>query len=1117
MFSEYKKLDLVKVCSEVNSFWKQKNIFQKSISSKSSNNRFVFFEGPPSANGLPGIHHVMARLIKDIFCRYKTLRGFRVDRKAGWDTHGLPVELSVEKQLGISKEDIGKNISISKYNEECKKTVMRYTRSWNELTEKMGYWVDTNTAYITYKNKYIESVWFLVKRLFNKKLLYRGYTIQPYSPAAGTGLSSHELNQPGCYKQVKDLSVFALFKVIKPKFKTSLDVYFVAWTTTPWTLFANTGLAVGKNINYLYVQTTNPFTSKPMVIICAEDCLDKIFDEKTNRLILKNSDKNYSILSKCKGLDLVGLRYDQLLKNVQPEGNGGEAFRVIEADFVTTESGTGIVHLAPTFGADDFNVAKKNNLPPMLIKSKNKPDSLVPIVDERGRFVSELGEEFGGRFVKSEFSSSENHPSVDVDIVVMLKKMGLAFKSEKYTHSYPHCWRTDKPILYYPLNSWFIKTTDFKAKLVEKNKEINWKPQSTGEGRFQNWLENLNDWNVSRSRFWGIPIPLWKSEDGSEVLCVGSVEELKLECEKSFLSGNMDSNPLKDFVPGDMSEANYDIFDLHKNVVDKIVLTSKSGLKMFRDPDVLDVWFDSGSMPYAQWHYPFENKELIDSGDFFPADFIAEGVDQTRGWFFTLHAIGVMCFDSVAFKNVISNGLVLDSLGQKMSKRLGNSVDPFDVFTKHGADTIRWYMITNAQPWDNLKFNLDGVVEVKQKLFSTLHNVYSFFALYANIDGFVFNEDPIPVSKRHLLDRWIISETNSLIKSVGDYYNDYEPTLAGRQIQFFVVEKLSNWYIRLCRRRFWKGEYDQEKISAYQTLFECLVNVSKIASPIAPFFMDRLFLDLNNVANKDSAQSVHLSDFPPFQEDCFFSDLEKNMRITKGICSLALSIRKKQGIRVRQPLKSIDVCLQSGGCLDPVFIDIIKSEINVKSVLFSEAADGSVKRNLVVNFPVLGKRAGAIMKDVLGVVRDFGEKECDQYIKNGTISAKVGEQDFVFLPNDLLVKIVEKPGLSTAKNENALIVLNTSLNEELLAEGLSREVVNRIQNTRKENNLDVMNKINIFVSGDEKSIAPLIKHKNYILEEVLGVELVVSKAPLKNSSLFEFKDYKMYIAIQLCQ
>ncbi|MDC0189393.1 isoleucine--tRNA ligase, partial [Flavobacteriales bacterium] len=816
MFPEYKKLDLVKICSDVGSFWKQKNTFKQSVKSRPSNNRFVFFEGPPSANGLPGIHHVMARLIKDIFCRYKTLCGFRVERKAGWDTHGLPVELSVEKSLGINKEDIGRSISVANYNEECKKTVMKYTQKWNDLTEKMGYWVDVEDAYVTYKTKYIESVWYLVKRLFEKNLFYRGYTIQPYSPAAGTGLSSHELNQPGCYKQVKDLSVFALFKLIDPPKSMQHDVYFVAWTTTPWTLFANTGLAVGKNITYLYVETLNPFNSKPIVIVCAEDCLDRLFDKKTNKLILEKSNKTHTVLSKCKGSDLVGLKYDQLLKNIQPAHGVEAAFRVVEADFVTTDSGTGVVHLAPTFGADDFGVAKQKNIPPMLISGGSGAERLVPIVDQRGRFVKEMGE-FGGRFVKSAFSSDPEYPSVDLEIVIKLKKLGLAFKSEKHEHSYPHCWRTDKPILYYPLDSWFIKTTEYKDALVEKNKEINWKPKSTGEGRFQNWLENLNDWNVSRSRFWGIPIPLWKTEDGEEVVCIGSVEELKEACEVSVLNGHMEKNPFDKFKPGDMSESNYDLFDLHKNIVDNIVLTSEGGAKMFRDPDVLDVWFDSGSMPFAQWHYPFENKKLIDSGDFFPADFIAEGVDQTRGWFFTLHAISVMCFNSVAYKNVISNGLVLDSLGQKMSKRLGNSVEPFDVLNEHGSDAVRWYMITNAQPWDNLKFNLQGVVETKQKFFSTLYNIYSFFALYANIDNFSFCEEKIPTSKRHLLDQWIISETNTLIKEVGQNYNNYEPTLAGRKIQTFVIEKLSNWYVRLCRRRFWKGVYDQNKISAYQT------------------------------------------------------------------------------------------------------------------------------------------------------------------------------------------------------------------------------------------------------------------------------------------------------------
>ena len=1112
MFPEYKNLNLSKICSEINHFWEQENIFEKSIQSRSKKNRFVFYEGPPSANGLPGIHHVMARLIKDIFCRYKTLSGYRVDRKAGWDTHGLPVELSVEKELGIKKDDIGDKISIADYNEACKKTVMKYTEVWNELTEIMGYWVDVESPYVTYENKYIESVWFLLKRLFDKDLVYKGYTIQPYSPAAGTGLSSHELNQPGCYKMVKDLSVVALFKVKdQGKLINSVrPVFFMAWTTTPWTLFANTGLAVGDSINYVFIETLNPYTLEEIIVICAKDCVDNLFDEKIKKNITKkNGGEAYKVVKSCVGSDLVDTQYNQLLNYVQPMDLKEGAFRVISADFVNTSDGTGIVHLAPTFGADDFLAAKKNKLPAMLIADKN--NNPTPIVDLNGRFVSGLGD-FSGRFVKSAFDEVEKD-SVDVDIVVKLKKEGLAFSSKKYEHSYPHCWRTDKPILYYPLDSWFVKSTKYRDLMIEKNRKINWKPKSTGEGRFKNWLENINDWNLSRSRFWGIPLPIWKTKDDSSVICVGSVEELQSLCEKSVQAGNMKNNPLKNFNPKDMSDGNYQLFDLHKNWVDKIILTSKDGKPMFREEDVIDVWFDSGSMPYAQWHYPFENKDLIDSSSFFPADFIAEGVDQTRGWFFTLHAIGVMCFNSVAFKNVISNGLVLDGVGQKMSKRLGNTVNPFNVIKEHGADAVRWYMIANSQPWDNLKFDVSGVIETKQKLFSTLYNVYSFFSLYANIDGFCYKENEVSGEKRPLLDQWVLSELNSLVSVVENHYENYEPTLAARETQAFVVDKLSNWYVRLCRRRFWKGEYDSNKTSAYQTLFECLIVVSKLSSPIAPFFMDRLFSDLNGVVKRENVKSVHLASFPKVNTSSIKPMLNKKMKLTKNICSLALSLRKKEGIRVRQPLQSVTICLGSGNEED-VLIDLVRSEINVKEVSFSNNSSDIVEQELVVNFPVLGKKYGKKTKSIVAVVNKLGASGVREYEKNRKIIVSVNGEKVCLAGDDLILKIKDIPGVLTAKSDEVLISLNTSISKELLAEGFAREFINKVQNIRKDKNFLVIDKISITISGDLDAIKMVKNNVQHVKDEVLASTITAVEHAPKNNILFEFNNYKMYIAVE---
>ncbi len=1110
MFPEYKKLDLKKICDDTGLFWKQENIFEQSINSRPKKKPFVFYEGPPSANGLPGIHHVMARLIKDIFCRYKTLSGYRVERKAGWDTHGLPVELSVEKDLNIKKEDIGKKISIAEYNKACKKTVMKYTKVWNKLTDIMGYWVDVKKPYITYENKYIETVWFLIKCLFDKDLVYKGYTIQPYSPAAGTGLSSHELNQPGCYKLVKDLSAFVLFKLTAPNkiIKTTKSVFFLAWTTTPWTLFSNTGLAVNKNVKYVFLETLNPYTFEEVVVVCAESCVDSIFDEKTKKRIQKKTP--FNLLYSCLGSDLINLEYEQLLKYTKPLDSTKKAFRVVDADFVNTNDGTGIVHMAPTFGADDFSVAQKHGLPLMLIK--NKKNKHVPLVDLTGKLVDGLGE-FSGRYVKPAFGGDVEN-SVDVDIVVKLKKDGLVFRSEKHEHSYPHCWRTDKPILYYPLDSWFIRSTKCRDLMIKKNQEINWKPASTGVGRFQNWLENINDWNLSRSRFWGIPLPIWKTKGGEEVVCVGSVEELKLLCEQSVDFGNMKKNPLEKFTPGDMSEENYDLFDLHKNFVDDIVLTSKLGKPMYRETDVIDVWFDSGSMPYAQWHYPFENKKLIDDRLFFPADFIAEGVDQTRGWFFTLHAISVMCFGDLAFKNVISNGLVLDELGQKMSKRLGNTVDPFDAIKTHGADSLRWYMITNSQPWDNLKFNINGVVEVKQKFFSTLYNIYSFFSLYANIDKFTYREKNLSILNRPVLDQWILSELNSLVSSVEKNYKNYEPTVVGRLIQSFVLDKLSNWYVRLCRRRFWKGDYDLEKISAYQTLYTCLIVVSKIASPIAPFFMDRLFQDLNNTTNLSVEKSVHLESFPVFNKNIINPSLEKRMNLTKDVCSLALSLRKREGIRVRQPIESIGVCLSDGEAGGGVFSDLIKSEINVKSVLFSKNSSKMIKRKLVPNFPILGKKFGQLMGDLVQKIRGFGEEELLKYESGDNIVVFLGDREFVLGKGDLVVKVEDVPGFLTAKNDSVLVSLNTNLSQDLLDEGFAREFVNIVQGFRKDMNLIVTDKIRLFLFGDDGAKKIILKHSDYVKSEVLATSISIAKNKPKNSVGFEFNNYKMYIAIE---
>ncbi|HNR85928.1 MAG TPA: isoleucine--tRNA ligase, partial [Taishania sp.] len=989
-YQEYKGLNMPELAKEVMQKWDAENVFQQSITSREGKEPYVFFEGPPSANGLPGIHHVMARSIKDIFCRYQTLKGKQVKRKAGWDTHGLPVELGVEKELGITKEDIGKKISVDDYNKACKQAVMRYTDIWNNLTKEMGYWVDMENPYITYDSKYMESVWWLLGELYSKNLLYKGYTIQPYSPKAGTGLSSHELNQPGCYRDVTDTTVVAQFKVKEGQqlpfnYTDAQNTYILAWTTTPWTLPSNTALTVGPKIEYVLVKTFNQYTFREIYVILAKNLVGYQFggkyfavENEADLTSFTKEDKKipYYIIGECLGNDLIGINYEQLLPYALPYENADKAFKVIPGDFVTTEDGTGVVHTAPTFGADDARVANEAGVPGMLVLDEH--EKAVPLVDLQGKFRPEMGE-FAGMFVKNEYYNDGEAPekSVDVQIAIKLKEENKAFKVEKHVHSYPHCWRTDKPVLYYPLDSWFIRVTDVKERMIALNNTINWKPESTGSGRFGKWLENANDWNLSRSRYWGIPIPIWRTEDGTEEICITSVEQLKQACEKAVEAGFMSANPLASFEVGNMSDANYSTVDLHKNYVDAIVLVSESGKPMKRESDLIDVWFDSGAMPYAQWHYPFENKELIDNHLSYPADFIAEGVDQTRGWFYTLHAIATMVFDSVAYKNVVSNGLVLDKNGQKMSKRLGNAVDPFDTLSKYGPDATRWYMITNAQPWDNLKFDVDGISEVQRKFFGTLYNTYSFFALYANIDGFDYTEEEIELAKRPEIDRWILSKLNTLIAQVDEAYSTYEPTKAGRLIQDFVCDQLSNWYVRLCRRRFWKSDDAQDKISAYQTLYTCLETVALLGSPIAPFFMDKLFSDLNAVTNKHAVVSVHLADFPKVDSTIINNRLEAQMDIAQRISSLVLGIRKKERLKVRQPLQKIIVPV-----LDKTFAsdlahvsDLILSEVNVKELELLEEGNGMFVKQIKPNFKTIGPKYGKQMKAIAAMVAQFTQDD----------------------------------------------------------------------------------------------------------------------------------------------
>ena len=1105
----YKGLNLPNVAKTVLEKWQADNVFEQSIATREGKTPYIFFEGPPSANGLPGIHHVMARSIKDIFCRYKTLKGFQVKRKAGWDTHGLPVELGVEKELGITKEDIGTKISVEDYNKACKEAVMRYTDIWNDLTLKMGYWVDMENPYITYDSKYMESVWWLLGQLYEKNLMYKGYTIQPYSPAAGTGLSSHELNQPGCYRDVTDTTVVAQFK-IKDGQKLPFDGVIhaagsncnsnlLAWTTTPWTLPSNTALCVGPKIDYVLVQTFNQYTFEPINVILAKNLVGYQFSkgfkavETVDELTTYSAGDKvipYFIAGECKGADLVGIKYEQLLPFTLPAESPEQAFRVISGDFVTTEDGTGIVHIAPTFGADDARVAADAGVPGMLVKDDK--GNLVPLVDLQGKFRPEMGE-YAGMYVKNEYYSADEAPdrSADVQLAIQLKTENKAFKVEKYVHSYPHCWRTDKPVLYYPLDSWFIRVTEVKDRMIDLNNTINWKPESTGSGRFGKWLENANDWNLSRSRYWGIPIPIWTSEDGDERICISSVEQLKAECEKAVQAGFMSVNPLANYQVGDMSKENYSLVDLHKNYVDQITLVSPSGKPMKRESDLIDVWFDSGAMPYAQWHYPFENKDLIDNQTGYPGDFIAEGVDQTRGWFYTLHAIATMVFDSVAYKNVVSNGLVLDKNGQKMSKRLGNAIDPFSTLETYGADATRWYMITNAQPWDNLKFDLDGVTEVQRKFFGTLYNTYSFFALYANIDGFDYSAKEIALNERPEIDRWILSKLHSLIQEVDAAYNDYEPTKAGRLIQDFVSDQLSNWYVRLCRRRFWKSDDATDKTSAYQTLYTCLETVALLGSPIAPFFMDQLFSDLNSVSKRYAVNSVHLADFPVVDQGFINEALEAQMDIAQRTSSLVLALRKKEKIRVRQPLQKIMVPVLNKTFADNILHvkELILSEVNVKELELMEEGNGMLVKSIKPNFKTIGPKYGKQMKAIASMVAQLTNDQIAEIEKNNGWKGDVEGEHIELELSDFEIAAQDIPGWLVATEGTLTVALDITISETLKAEGIARELINRVQNLRKDSGLEVTDRILLKVDTNELVQQAIRDNKEYVCNEVLANEI----------------------------
>ena len=1129
-FKEHKQLNLAATAQEILSFWEEESVFEKSVSTREGQPPYVFYEGPPSANGMPGIHHVMARAIKDIFCRYKTQKGFQVKRKAGWDTHGLPVELGVEKELGITKDAIGKSISVEEYNQACKNAVMRYTDVWNKLTHQMGYWVDMEDPYITYKSKYIESVWWLLKQIYDKDLLYKGYTIQPYSPKAGTGLSSHELNQPGTYQDVTDTTITAMFKTLPDSLPAALkeagELYILAWTTTPWTLPSNTALTVGKKIDYVVVATYNQYTHLPIKVLLAKALVGKQFSGKYSAVETEEALNAYEAGAKkipyflgqeIKGSELVGIRYEQLWQDAPlPLKNAEDAFRVISGDFVTTEDGTGIVHTAPTFGADDAQVAKEATppVPPLLVLDEN--DNEVPLVDLEGKFHKSLPE-IGGKYVKNDYYKEGEAPekSVDVEIAIRLKEENRAFKVEKYVHSYPNCWRTDKPILYYPLDSWFIKVTDVRDKMVAHNNQINWKPKSTGEGRFGNWLANANDWNLSRSRFWGIPLPIWRTEDGRETVIMGSMEELIGAIEKSIEAGFMQENPFKDFEVGNMSEENYDRIDLHKNSVDPIILCSPSGQPMHRESDLIDVWFDSGSMPYAQWHYPFENKEMIDENKAFPADYIAEGVDQTRGWFYTLHAIGTLVFDSIAYKNVVSNGLVLDKNGQKMSKRLGNAADPFETLEKYGADATRWYMISNANPWDNLKFDLDGIAEVSRKFFGTLHNTYSFFSLYANIDGFSFKEAIIPVEQRSELDRWILSELNRLIEEVDAAYNDYEPTKATRAIAEFVQEIMSNWYVRLSRRRFWKGEYQQDKIAAYQTLFECLLSISKLMAPVAPFYADQLYRDLCNATQVEAFESVHLAQFPVAVSENRKPALEDRMSKARTIASLALSLRKKEQIKVRQPLQKIMIPVRNAAEREAIELvaDLIQSEINVKSIELLDDASDILVKEIKPNFKTLGPRFGKNMKAAVGVINNLNDGQIKSLEAGETLAVQINGEEANIQPNDVLIQSKDIEGWLVANGNGLTVALDIQLDDDLINEGIAREMVNRIQNLRKDAGYEVTDKIVLYLKEDVALVKVFEKHQAYIQQETLAKEIVLKKNLVDGENV-EFDQIKTIINLE---
>ena len=1135
-FAEYSKLDLSNVNKEVLKKWQDGDIFHKSLEIREGHPSFVFYEGPPSANGMPGIHHVIARSIKDIFCRYKTMKGYLVNRKAGWDTHGLPVELGVEKTLGITKEDIGKKISVAEYNAACRRDVMKFTKEWTDLTQKMGYWVDLENPYITYDNRYIETLWYLLKELYKKGLLYKGSPTQPYSPAAGTGLSSHELNQPGCYRDVKDTTCTAQFRILDPKPEMTAfgEPFFLAWTTTPWTLPSNTALCVGPNITYVAVQTYNPYTGMPMTAVVGKDRLDAYFNPKAAELALedyKAGDKlvPFKVVAEWKGTELNGMKYEQLTPWVNP---GEGAFRVITGDFVTTEDGTGIVHIAPTFGADDDRVAKANGVPPLMLIDKD--GNKRPMVDMTGKYylLEDLDPEYvqanmnaadydpwQGKFVKNAYDATkgEKDETLDVEICMMLKAQNRVFRIEKHVHNYPHCWRTDKPVLYYPLDSWFIRTTACRERMIELNNTINWKPQSTGTGRFGKWLENLQDWNLSRSRYWGTPLPIWRTEDGAEEICIGSVEELYNEIEKSVKAGLMESNPYKElkFQPGEYTKENYEKIDLHRPYVDDVILVSESGKPMKRETDLIDVWFDSGAMPYAQIHYPFENKEIFDDRKVYPADFIAEGVDQTRGWFFTLHAIATMVFDSVSYKAVVSNGLVLDKNGNKMSKRLGNAVDPFATIEQYGSDPLRWYMITNASPWDNIKFDIDGIEEVRRKFFGTLYNTYSFFALYANVDGFDYSEPDVDWKERPEIDRWILSLLNSLVKDVDGFLDTYEPTRAGRAISDFVNDNLSNWYVRLNRRRFWGGGMTTDKLSAYQTLYTCLETVAKLMAPIAPFYADRLFCDLIAATGREKVESVHLSEFPVCNEAMIDKDLEERMQMAQDVSSMVLALRRKVNIKVRQPLQTIMVPVVDAHQQESIEAvkALILNEVNVKELKFVDNAAGILVKKIKPDFKKLGPRYGKIMKALAAAIQAMSQDEINAFEKAGTFTLTVEGQEAMIERADVEIISEDIPGWLVANEGRLTVALDITVTENLRKEGLARELVNRIQNLRKSSGYDITDKISVTVLSNDGMDEAIKDFNSYIANQVLAVSVEITDV-ISDATEMDFEDFKLSVRIE---